>query len=78
MSSPWPTSGCVWPARMLAEIRRLLVPGGLLILEISRGRTAGYQPREFESFYWERADDVLALIEQQRFARMASSPFEDG
>ena len=55
------------PERIFAEVRRVLHPGGLFIAEISRGRTEGYAPREFESFYWERVDDLVALIAQQGF-----------
>lgn len=65
------------PSRLLAEIRRLLATDGVFVLEISRGRDEGYQPREFESFFWRRAEDVLRLIEQDGFVRVSSSPFDE-
>jgi SAM-dependent methyltransferase len=64
------------PARLLAEVARLLGPGGLFVAEISRGRAEGYAPREYEAFFWNSVDDAIALIEEHGFEHVRSFDFD--
>lgn len=63
--------------RLLGEIRRLLVPDGLLIGEIALGTDEGFQPREYESFFWRSLHDAVELIESQGFEKLSSHSFDE-
>ena len=65
------------PERILAEVRKVLAPGGLFVAEASRGREEGYEPQRYESFYWDTLEDLLGLIERAGFERISSHPFDD-
>lgn len=64
------------PPRMLAEVRRLLSSRGLFVVEASLGASEGFSPRQYEAFYWDTIDDLVALIEDEGLERMSSSGFE--
>src|SRR5581483_2782763 len=53
--------------RMIAEMRRVLKPGGLLVLELSCGSSGGKSAGHYESFWWDCVDDVVALFEDHPF-----------
>jgi SAM-dependent methyltransferase len=65
------------PPRVLAEVRRLLSARGLFVVEASLGSDEGFSPREYEAFYWDTLEDLVALIEGEGFERMSSSRFEE-
>lgn len=50
--------------RVITEIRRVLKPGGLFILEAARGSDEGLTPGYYESFWWSHADDLLVPLRQ--------------
>jgi SAM-dependent methyltransferase len=56
-------------ATVLKEVRRVLVPSGSFIAEIVRGShdVDGREPGLFESYWWDYATDVVAVIERHGF-----------
>ncbi|HEY5635864.1 MAG TPA: hypothetical protein VIS77_03100 [Burkholderiales bacterium] len=62
---------------MLAEVRRVLKPGGRFIAEIALGSLdeGGRGPGEYESTWWKRARDVTDAIARQGFTPGASQAF---
>jgi SAM-dependent methyltransferase len=54
--------------RFIQEIRRVLKPAGLLIVEAIQGRAEGMAPDPYASFWWSRVDDVVALFEASGFS----------
>ena len=65
------------PERIFREVRRVLGPDGLFVVESSLGREEGAAPRRYESFFWDRVDDLLALIERHGFERLSQRRFDD-
>jgi len=53
--------------RFIGEIRRVLKPAGLLVVEAIQGRAEGMRPDPYASFWWGRVDDVVALFEASGF-----------
>jgi len=62
--------------RFIAEIRRVLKPGGLLILEATRGRAEGVAPDPYASFWWKSVDDVVALFSRHGFKVLQRTDFD--
>jgi len=62
--------------RFIAEIRRVLKPGGLLILEAMRGRAEGVSPDAYASFWWNSVDDVVALFNRHGFKALQRTAFD--
>jgi SAM-dependent methyltransferase len=60
------------PEQVLAEARRVLKPGGQLLLDLPPGEAeldpAEYDPGTFEAFAWKRTQDVVQLVCGQGFA----------
>ncbi len=54
--------------RFIREIRRVLKPAGLLIVEAIKGRAEGTLPDPYASFWWDRVDDVVALFGASGFS----------
>lgn len=54
--------------RLLAQVRRVLKPNGLLILEIVCGVEEGFRPGDYEALAWNRIDDLLKPIQAAGFA----------
>lgn len=56
--------------RVLAEVHRVLRPGGVFVLEASMK-----PPAEYESLAWDSIDDLVAVIAPAGFRLMAEAPF---
>lgn len=61
--------------KVLAEIRRVVRPGGLLVIEVSKGTEEGGEPRYYEALAWRNIDDLLLLISKEGFRVLKSAPF---
>jgi SAM-dependent methyltransferase len=61
--------------RFIAEIRRVLKSGGLLILETMKGRAEGVSPDPYASLWWNRVDDVVALFSRHGFKALQRTAF---
>ncbi len=61
--------------RFIAEIRRVLKNGGLLILETMKGRAEGVSPDPYASFWWNSVDDVVALFIRRGFKALQRTEF---
>jgi SAM-dependent methyltransferase len=48
--------------RVLSEVRRVLKPGGRLMLEAQLGSQEGVDPEFYESFWWESLDDLARFV----------------
>lgn len=70
------------PERVIKEAKRVLKPQGRLIIELARGRKEGDSPGEYESFFWETIDDVIALFVKEDLQVVCQetikSPFNGG
>jgi SAM-dependent methyltransferase len=53
--------------RLLGEVRRVLKPAGLLLVEAMRGEEEGKNAGFYEAFHWERAEDLISRIEASGF-----------
>jgi SAM-dependent methyltransferase len=61
--------------RFIAEIRRVLKSGGLLILETMKGRAEGVSPDPYASLWWNSVDDVVALFSRHSFKAVQRTAF---
>jgi SAM-dependent methyltransferase len=48
--------------RLVAEIRRVLKPGGALIADVVPGFDEGHLPGEFESTFWANVDELVGVL----------------
>ena len=48
--------------RVIAEVRRVLRPGGCFVAEIDEGTDEGSVPGAFEAMQWKQARDVIDRI----------------
>ena len=53
--------------RIAREVRKVLTPGGLFLLEAVHGRDQGINPGFFESFFWKNIDELVRLFENAGF-----------
>lgn len=53
--------------RLLGQVRRVLKPSGVLVLEIVCGVDDGYKPGHYEALVWNRVDDLLKPIQAAGF-----------
>lgn len=63
--------------RVLAEVRRVLAPGGHLILEAVHGRGQGVEPGRYESFFWKSVDDLIERVAAAGFVLESRRGFEE-
>jgi SAM-dependent methyltransferase len=61
--------------RVLAEVRRVLVPGGVLLLDVVRGEAEGIQPDAYTSLWWSDVETVVDLVRDSGFHLVARQPF---
>ena len=61
--------------REIHEIKRVLKPEGLLIIEATKGRQQG-PPGFYESFWWSNIDDLVLFLENVQFKLVKRSPFD--
>ncbi|MFB0565320.1 MAG: class I SAM-dependent methyltransferase [Candidatus Aminicenantaceae bacterium] len=61
---------------LINEIKRLLKPNGLLIIEAVIGSDEGRFPSFYESFWWSRVDDLVSLFENSQFILIKRSSFD--
>ena len=54
--------------RIANEVRRVLKPNGIFIVEAVHGRDRGINPGFFESFFWENIEALVGAIEKAGFA----------
>lgn len=62
--------------RVAKEIKRVLKPNGTLIVEAVKGKEEGAKPGFYESFFWSRIDELVALFEKAGFQCVRRAPFE--
>jgi len=62
--------------KVMAEIRRVLKPGGLMILEAESGDEEGGKASFYECFWWSKTDDLVALLEKYRFKLVQRTPID--
>lgn len=63
-------------ARILAGVKRVLTPAGVLICEVGLGSDAGAGPGFYESLSWGRVDDILDRILTHGFTLNRRRRFE--
>lgn len=61
--------------KILKEVKRVLTPGGLFIVEAENGRSGGSNPRFYESFWWSSTDDLVAVFERAGFSLVKQLSF---
>ena len=64
------------PVKLIGEIKRLLKPGGVLIIEAIHGEGQGSAPDHYASFWWKRVEDLVALVAQHGFKSVRRLPFQ--
>lgn len=62
--------------RIIGEIKRVLKPEGILIIEASKGTGKQLLPGVYEAFWWEGVNDLALLFERNGFVLTNHSEFE--
>ena len=65
------------PEKLLQQITLLLKPGGMLVIEAIQGEAEHSAPDYYASFWWEKIDDLLALIGRHGFKVARRTPFNE-
>lgn len=61
--------------KLLAEVRRVLRPGGILIADVLDGFAEGFTPGEYEALHWRDVDTLCArIVEVGALAEVARRP----
>jgi len=48
--------------RIMAEIKRLLAPGGIFVADLIQGYEEGFTPGEFEATHWRNTDEFMQKL----------------
>jgi len=56
------------------EVRKVLKPDGVFVVEAVQGRDQGIDPGFFESFFWKNIDELVRQIENAGFAVTKRTP----
>src|SRR5262249_19221063 len=62
--------------KMLAEVKRILKPDGIFIMEAPLGAAAGQAAEQYESFWWNSDKDLRDLVEENGFLTRRREPIE--
>lgn len=62
--------------RIAIEVKRVLKPAGMLIIEAMHGEEEGAEPGFFESFFWSNTDDLARAFEEEGFRLAKMETFE--
>lgn len=62
--------------KLIDEIKRVLKPDGLLVVEAAAGHSEGRNAGDFESFYWSKIDDLVSLFERSQFSLVQRASFD--
>ncbi len=62
--------------KLISEIKRVLKPNGILILEISKGEQEGRHAGLYEVFSWEKTEDVVAIFLKHNMVKVYQSEFD--
>jgi SAM-dependent methyltransferase len=65
------------PEKMIGEIRRLLKPDGLLIIEAIEGEAQATAPDHYASLWWQHVNDLVALLGERGFAVLRRAAFAE-
>ncbi len=63
--------------KMIGEITRVLKPDGILIIEAIHGGAQSTAPDHYASFWWQRVDDLVALLIRHHFKPIQRTPFSE-
>lgn len=63
-------------SKVASEVKRVLKPGGFLILEAMMGEEAGVLPRYFEAMSWKNVDSLLRIFFDAGFREIKRSNFD--
>jgi SAM-dependent methyltransferase len=53
--------------QFISEVKRVLIPRGIFLLEISLGKNEGVSPGFYESFWWSEIDDIVDILQANHF-----------
>ena len=65
------------PQKMIGEITRVLKPDGVLVIEAIHGEAQSTAPDHYASFWWQRVDDLVALLARHNFKPIQRVPFSE-
>ena len=63
--------------RWMAEVRRVLRPEGMLLLEAGRGVDDGDRPEFYEALCWSSIEQLVAEVERHGFRLITERPFTE-
>ncbi|MDB6020762.1 MAG: hypothetical protein JWQ04_619 [Pedosphaera sp.] len=65
------------PAKLIGEIKRLLKPDGILIIEAIHGEAQSTEPDHYASFWWQHLEDLIALLTRHGFNSLRRVSFRE-
>ncbi len=65
------------PAKLMGEIKRLLKPGGKLVIEAIQGEAQETAPDHYASFWWQHVEDLVALLATHGFRPIQRVSFKE-
>lgn len=63
--------------KILSEVRRVLQPDGVFLIDFMIGEEEGYSADAFESFHWSSTSDLIQAIERRAFKLMVERAVPD-